>query len=90
MIIKLSPVRSDARLFVSRLADMLTLNGVAFDFAALPDGATLPSEAVSSECVLDPIERLNGRLVITLRLPHAADAPELARFPDDIIDPPFF
>lgn len=87
MIIKLSPVRSDAQLCVTRLGDMLTINNIALDFARLPDGATLPAEAVSGGCVMDPIERVEGKLIVTLRLPHAADAPESARFPADILDP---
>ncbi|QXI45526.1 tail fiber assembly protein [Pseudomonas wayambapalatensis] len=66
---------------------MLTINNIALDFARLPDGATLPAEAVSGGCVMDPIERVEGKLIVTLRLPHAADAPESARFPADILDP---
>ncbi|URD40642.1 tail fiber assembly protein [Pseudomonas sp. BYT-5] len=88
MIIKLSPGLSDNTLSVSRLGDMLTLNNVALDFAQLPEGATLPAEAVSSEWVLDPIKREGGKLIVSLRLPHALDAPQSALFPDDIIDPP--
>ncbi|CAI8968644.1 tail fiber assembly protein [Pseudomonas soli] len=87
MIIKLSPVRSDEHLVVSRLGDMLTINNVALDFSRLPDGASLPVAAVGSPWVLDPVERHGGKLIVTLRLPHAADAPEAARFPADIIDP---
>jgi hypothetical protein len=88
MIIKLSPVRDDAPLAVSRLGDMLTVNNIALDFAQLPDGATLPAEAISSDNVLDPVERIGGKLFVTLRLPHSADAPESVRFPSDIVDPP--
>lgn len=87
MIIKLSPVRSDAQLAVFRLGDMLTINNVALDFARLPEGASLPASAVGSPFMHDPIERHDGKLIVTLRLPHAADAPESARFPVDIVDP---
>lgn len=87
MLIKLSPIRSDAPLVVFRFKDQLTVNGVALDFTALQEGASLPPEAVGSSDVLEPIERVNGQLIVTLRLPHAADAPESARFPADIINP---
>ncbi|WP_279881805.1 MULTISPECIES: tail fiber assembly protein [unclassified Pseudomonas] len=87
MIIKLSPVRSDTELSVFRLGDMLTINSVALDFARLPDGASLPADAVGSPFMHDLIERRDGKLIVTLRLPHAADAPESARFPADIVDP---
>lgn len=87
MIIKLSPVRSDAQLSVFRLGDMLTINNVALDLARLPEGASLPASAVGSAFMHDPIERHDGKLIVTLRLPHAADATESARFPVDIVDP---
>lgn len=87
MIIKLSPVRSDAQLSVFRLGDMLTINNVALDLARLPEGASLPASAVGSAFMHDPIERHNGKLIVTLRLPHAADATESTRFPVDIVDP---
>lgn len=84
MIIKLSPVRSDVSLSVSRSGDTLEVNGVALDFSRLPDGATLPADAVGCEFVIAPVERINGDLVLTLMLPNAADAPQGARFPVDL------
>ena len=87
MIIKLSPVRSDLGLVVARSADILEVNGVEFDFTRLPDGATLPAEAVDCEFVIAPVERISGGLVLTLMLPHGADASEQSRFPVDIVSP---
>ena len=84
MIIKLSPVRSDVSLSVSKSSDTLEVNGVALDFSRLPDGATLPAEAVGCEFVIAPVQRINGGLVLTLMLPHAADAAQGARFPVDL------
>lgn len=84
MIFKLSPVRSNAHLSVVQEGDVLTLNGQVMDLSPLAEGATLPKEAVSSPFVIAPIERVHGNLVVTLMLPHAADAPESARFPADI------
>lgn len=84
MIIKLSPVRSDLQLAVVKTGETLEVNGVALDFSRLPDGATLPAEAVGCEFVIAPVERINGDLVLTLMLPHAAEAPQAARFPVDL------
>ncbi|MDZ3990388.1 tail fiber assembly protein [Pseudomonas sp. Teo4] len=84
MIIKLSPVRSDADLSVVKSGDILEVNAVALDFSRLTDGATLPAEAIGCEFVIGPVERTNGVLVLTLMLPHAADAPQAARFPVDL------
>lgn len=84
MIIKLSPVRSDLSLSVLKQGDTLQVNSAALDFSRLPDGATLPAEAVGCDFVIGPVERINGDLVLTLMLPHAADAPQAARFPVDL------
>lgn len=88
MRIKLCPVRSDAALAVAKQGDTLTINGTALDFARLENGSTLPGAAVGSESVYGPVERIDGELVVTLVLPHAADAPESARFPADLTNVP--
>ncbi|UQB79192.1 hypothetical protein KI429_05905 [Pseudomonas shirazica] len=49
---------------------------MALDFSRLADGATLPAEAVGCDFVIAPVERINGDLVLTLMLPHDADAPQ--------------
>jgi len=84
MIFKLSPVRSDLSLSVLKQGDTVQVNSAALDFSRLPDGATLPAEAVGCDFVIAPVERINGDLVLTLMLPHAADAPQAARFPVDL------
>lgn len=84
MIIKLSPVRSDLGLSVAKSGETLEVNSVALDFSRLPDGATLPAEAVGCDFVIAPIERINGDLVVTLMLPHGTDALQAARFPVDL------
>lgn len=84
MILKLSPVRSDIHLSVAKTGEILEVNGVALDFSRLADGATLPAEAVGCNFVIAPVERINGDLVLTLMLPHDADAPQAARFPVDL------
>lgn len=84
MIIKLSPVRSDVHLSVVKAGEILEVNGVTLDFSRLADGATLPAEAVGCDFVIAPVERINGDLVLTLMLPHDADAPQGARFPVDL------
>ena len=88
MNITLSPTRTDAPLSVSRQGDALTINGTAYDFSPLPDGATLPASAINCEFITGPVERINGVLHITLLLPHGPDASEAVRFPAPIINPP--
>jgi hypothetical protein len=74
----------DEPLTVSRTGDVLTLNGQAFDFSQLPEGATLPAEAIDSEWVVGPVSRIDGDLHLTLRLPHGANPSRAVAFPEPI------
>jgi len=84
MIIKLSPVRLDETITVSLVGDTLTINGQPFDFSQLPEGATLPAEAIGSEHFAGPVERINGELILTLRLPHGPNPSQAVAFPEHI------
>ncbi|MBG5824828.1 hypothetical protein GHW10_30620 [Pseudomonas aeruginosa] len=84
MHIILSPVRLDDTLIVSKSGDTLTLNGEAFDFAQLPEGGTLPAEAIASEWIVGPVSRIDGELHLTLRLPHGANPSQAVAFPEPI------
>ena len=88
MKITLSPMRNDTSLSLERAGDVLTINGTAFDFGPLADGATLPREAVDCEWMASDVERIDGVLHLTLILPHGGNAPQETRFPAPIIDPP--
>lgn len=88
MIIKLCPFAqlpgAPTQLAVSRNHDVLTIDGEVFDFTQLPEGATLPAEAVESEHFFGPVERIDGHLRLTLRLPHGPNPPEHVAFPEPI------
>jgi hypothetical protein len=81
MQITFSPTRRDTPMALSRSGDTLTINGEVFDFSPLPEGATLPPEAIASDWFAGPVERVDGALRLTLVLPHGANAPEETRFP---------
>lgn len=84
MQIKLSPQRLDGTLIASKAGDVLTLNGEAFDFTQLPEGATLPTEATASDWIVGPVSRINGELHLTLRLPHGPNPSQAVAFPEPI------
>ena len=85
MILTLSPVRMDDTLTASVNGDVLTLNGDALDFGPLPNGATLPREAVDNPWIAGDVSRdMAGVLTVPLILPHGGDAPEGTRFPAPI------
>jgi len=87
MHITLSPQRRDDNLTVIKQGDTLTINGAAYDFSGVSDGATLPKAATDCEWLASDVRRVDGVLHMTLTLPNAADASEAARFPDPMVDP---
>jgi len=87
MKIALSPQRRDDTLTVIKQGDTLTINGTAYDFSQLPDGGTLPKDAVDCEWIVSDVNRVDGELELTLLLPHGAGASEAARFPEPIVNP---
>lgn len=89
MLLTFTPVRSDDRLEIARSGDALELNGRTFDFAPLPAGAVLPQASIACDWIAGDVSRdAAGRLTVPLVLPHGANAPEAARFPAPVDDPP--
>ncbi|MCM2563851.1 hypothetical protein M8756_17190 [Lutimaribacter sp. EGI FJ00015] len=95
MQITFSPVRRDDRPIFARQGDTLLIDGEAFDFSVVPEGATLPAGAVASEWITGPVTREGGVLHLTLALSHGPRAPGETLFPrpvmvtgDDVIDLP--
>lgn len=84
MLLRFNPVFSDQLLTVYKQGDSLTIDGRTLDFSTLAEGATLPAEALGCPWITAPVERINGRLVLTLTLPHGHDAPYEVRFPQDV------
>jgi hypothetical protein len=87
MNITLSPQRRDDTLTVTKQDNTLTINGTAYDFSVIPDGATLPKDATDCAWLASDVERIDGVLHLTLLLPHGANASQAARFPQPIINP---
>ena len=88
MHIILLPQRRDDTLTVSKQGDTLTVNGIAYDFSVIPDGATLPASAVDCEFITGDVERISGVLHISLILPHGPNPSQEVAFPAPIINPP--
>lgn len=85
MQITFSPARSDQMLSLSRRGDTLIINGEAFDFSGIPDGAALPSAAVACDWLVSDVERIGGVLYLSLMLPHGSDAPKESLFPNSLM-----
>jgi hypothetical protein len=88
MRIILSPQRSDAELVVVKAGDVLTVNGEAFDFSPATEGSTLPRSAISGDWFVGNVDRQDGQLIITLRLPIPSNVSPDQPVPADLIDVP--
>ena len=87
MKITLIPQRRDDAIAISKQGDTLTINGTAYDFSVIPDGATLPASAVDCEYITGNIERINGVLQISLVLPHGPNPSQAVAFPEPLMNP---
>lgn len=84
MKITFTPMRRDDALVLAASGDVLTINGEAFDFGDIPDGATLAQEDVASDWLASDVARIDGVLHLTLILPHGANAPPGTLFPKPV------
>jgi hypothetical protein len=85
MILTLSPIRSDATLTLERCGDILIVNGQSFDFGPLEEGDRLPFDAVEGDWLVSDVVRKDGRLSLSVALPHSAEAPHALRFPEKLL-----
>lgn len=74
-IITLIPQRRDDSLTLHCAGDVLTTNDTAFDFTQLPEGATLPRDAVDCDWLASDVTRIDGVLHLALILPHGPIPP---------------
>ncbi|MBK6468796.1 MAG: hypothetical protein IPF96_19660 [Rhodobacter sp.] len=81
MLIHLVPVRMDAPLEARLDREVLVLNGRKVDLSGVPEGASVAAGGFGCRYLVGEIAREGGEIVLSLLLPHAADAPEKTRFP---------
>ena len=84
MKIKFSPQRNDNVLKLEVNGDVVIINDEVFDLSVIPEGATLPSVAISSEFFTGDISRYNGVLELEILLPHVYNPPQAIAFPEPI------
>ena len=86
MRISLSPQRREGALALARSGDVLFVNGELLDLSAIPDGATLAAEAISSDWITGDVHRIDGTLHVTILLPVGANPSQALAFPEDLVD----
>ena len=85
MRLEFTPSRMKEEVVLERRGDSLVINGEAFDFAPLPEGAELSAEAIESDWFTGVVRREGGVLHLSVRLPHGAHAPGETLFPAPVI-----
>lgn len=88
MHITLSPVAAAERPYFGCEGDALIIGSQRFDFSPLAEGDELPAEAVGSDWIVGPIERVDGAIRLTLRLSHGPSAGQGTLFPAPLASPP--
>lgn len=81
MRISFSPQFREDALTVSTAGDVLTINGVPFDFSSLDNGDTIPAGAIPCEWIVGPVEKVEGELRLTLILPIGPNPSPAVAFP---------
>lgn len=90
MKINLYPVIIDEAFIVTKLGDVLTINGEEFDFSVIAEGGQLPQSAIASDWFIQEasVTRVDGEIELTLRLPLPWNySPEQA-FPVPLLNVP--
>lgn len=71
------------------IGDELILNGESLDFSEIPEGYRLPASAVDNRFFLESsdqyVERIDGKINLTIRLPVTEQTPEDIRNPKEPI-----
>lgn len=90
MIISFNPIFADddKRLLLEKTGDRLRINGELFNFDTLPDGATIPEGVIPCADIIGPVERIDGEIHITLKLPHSKLPERSQSFPEPLVDVP--
>jgi hypothetical protein len=74
----------DTELVLSKVGNLIYVNGDVADFTQLIEGATLPYGSIQSDWFVGDVSRVDSELVLTIRLPHGPNAPVETRFPSPI------
>jgi len=86
MRISFSPQYSDDELTLVKSGETLTINGDALDFSDLPEGGEYPAEAIDHEFVIGGVQRIDGVIHITVRMPYTnPEPPQSVAFPVPMI-----
>lgn len=82
MNIQLLPQVSSAKLELIKVGRTLLINGEAFDFSPMSEGATLPSGAISSDAFVGDVDMTDGVISMSLIFPIPSNYSDEQAFPE--------
>ncbi|CAB4326606.1 hypothetical protein [Brucella sp. 191011898] len=84
--ISFTPQYRGDHLALSKIGDVLTVNGDPLDFSDLPEGGEYPADAIDNPFVRGGVKRTEGIIHITLLLPYSNLNPsQVIAFPSPIM-----
>ncbi|GGA65788.1 hypothetical protein [Pelagibacterium lentulum] len=85
MHISFSPQRRDDTLTLERTApNRLRINGELFNFSPMEDGDVIEAGTVPCDWIVGPVEKIDGEVRLTVRLPHGPSPSQAVAFPEPI------
>jgi hypothetical protein len=88
MKVTLIPQGRSETLQVIKSGDVLIVNGEEFDLSLVGEGDTLPADAIASPWFWDKVERINGKLELSLFLPLPWNYSQEQLFPKPLLNVP--
>lgn len=87
MIIKFSPQIRDSITEFVKIGNNLTVDGELLDLDSIPNGSTVPSEAIDVNSVNSIIKDISGNITIELVWTYSDSNDWISSWPADLIDP---
>lgn len=85
MRISFSPQRRDDTLALEQTTtDRLRINGELFNFSTMEDGDVIPAGTIPCDWIRGAVEKIDGEVRLTLRLPHGPTPSQAVAFPEPI------
>lgn len=66
------------------IGDRIRINGELFNFDPLNDGDTIPADDIPCEWIAGHVEKIDGEVRLTVRLPHGPNPSQAVAFPAPI------
>ena len=85
MRISFSPQRREDCLKLEKgIGDRIRINGDLLNFDPLNDGDMIPADDIPCDWIIGPVEKVDGEVRLTIRLPVGPNPSQAVAFPEPI------